>query len=71
MDGELKATDVTVFDSPAITTAGVRQLRVVRYMIGTHGPFTDSYPVTEVTPERIRAGIQKNIDLLRGVLQGY
>ena len=72
MPDEFAVTGITVSDVPVIPPVGpIRHLKVVRYMVGGHGPFQDDYPVEEFTPDKARARIEKRVQELRTLVGFY
>lgn len=59
----LLVTTNTRFDVRGTPT----EVRQYNYYVGQHGPFTDTYPEGQDTPDAVKAGFQKRIDLLRAV----
>jgi len=57
--------DIVVSQTARFTLAGqVVPAVVIRYFVGTHGPFEDTYDAADATPVNIQAGYQKRIDML-------
>ncbi len=71
MPDTLQVHDITVAETPVIGLAGgiTRQV-VVRYFVGDHGPFTDTYDATSYTPQQGRDAINKRVQDLRTLLAG-
>ncbi len=62
----------SITEIPAVfgSVTGMR-FTVVRYKIGAHGPFQDSYKLGADSPEEIKAGIAKRVQQLRSTLSGF
>ncbi len=57
--------DVLVTQTARFTLAGkVVPAVVVRYFVGSHGPFEDTYDEPDATAANIQAGYQKRIAML-------
>jgi hypothetical protein len=60
----LKVADSTGFD---LQTLQPLRDKVVTYMVGTHGPFTLRYHLSEYTEQRVSEDIQNEVNILRGI----
>lgn len=51
-----------MFDGPTQTRA-----KVVKYYVGTSGPFTETYKLTEFTADKVKADMQRQVDTLKAI----
>ncbi len=54
-------SDGTIFKS----TGGTELVRTVRYMVGDHGPFFFTKPVSEFAPEAVTRAMEETVRQLR------
>ncbi len=43
------------------------RVKIVTFRVGTHGPFTLTYPSAEFTAERVRADMMKEVETLKAI----
>jgi len=68
MQQELKPHGMTVSDAPSYMPGKPGSVvKVVRYYIGPHGPFTDTYAQADYTLANVNAGIDKNLTILQAL----
>jgi hypothetical protein len=65
----LKAENVKVTEKQVIQAGGGQQSHtVVSYMIGSHGPFTLSYPTGQFDPQKAKADIAQQVQKIKQVI---
>jgi hypothetical protein len=66
----LDVHDMVMSNQPQFTrTGGVRQVTVVTYYVGDHGPFTLTYNQGDDNAERITSDIQHQVAEMRRIMQ--
>ncbi len=72
MADEFQVHDITVSEVPVISVAGgITRIKIVRYMVGNHGPFQDEYAPGEYTTEKVKERIDKRVRELRELAAFY
>jgi hypothetical protein len=68
MDDNYKITGLAVKQGSGLNANGQIETRMnVSYKVGTHGPFTDFYPLATFTQDEANAGIAKRVAQLRAI----
>ncbi len=73
MPDDFMVHDITVNETTQIPPSGVglKRLTIVRFFVGTHGPFQLEYDTHNFTAERAKADITAKVAALRTLTTSY
>jgi hypothetical protein len=70
-NGSLAVSGVTVRQAPQVNPDGtVTQATILSFMVGSHGPFTMTWPRTSPAPADLVAAITAQVEQLRALDTG-
>lgn len=64
---DLSVHDVQVSQQPMFTPSGIQQTWVVRYFVGSHGPFVHQYATATLDQAQVQSDIQATVQSIAAV----